>query len=63
MITNPYVQNLLKQLFGNDGKTAINTQDLLNYYLKQSKTNRPLEFTINQEITRFFIGENQMISK
>lgn len=35
--SNPYVQGLLNQLFGLEGKISIQRKDLLNYYSKNTK--------------------------
>ena len=63
MISNNYVQTLLKQLFGLDGKNLISDQDLLNYYLKLSKTSNSSGILINEEILPFFQESNGLISK
>lgn len=63
MSTNPYVQGLLNQLFGLEGKISVQTDGILNYFLKNSKNLSLSDLLINEEILPFFQDSNELITK
>lgn len=63
MSTHPYVQGLLNQLFGLEGKISIQNDGILNYFLKNSKNLSLSDLLINEEILPFFHDSNELITR
>lgn len=57
------VQNLLNQLFGLEDDLLLKPNDVLNYYLKQVKTNPISNVFINEALLPFFQTPEGEISK